>query len=59
MAKKTYTKSYNLHKDCLHCREVKNEFLTITGKPILGECDFNESRFLLNELTECKRYKKY
>lgn len=58
MARKLYTKVTNLHKDCERCVEVKTEFLSITGVPILGECEYMESRFLLNEKTECKYHRQ-
>lgn len=57
MARKLYTKVTNLHKDCVNCIEVEKEFLSIRGYPILGECEHSETRFLLNEKTECKYYK--
>lgn len=58
MAKRLYTKATNVHKECSNCREIDYEFLSLKGLPILGECEYKEERFLLNEAIECKNYKK-
>ena len=44
------------HKQCKHCVEVDYEFISCSGKPIMGECIYSETRFLLNEKTDCKEY---
>ena len=45
------------HKHCIHCSEVKDEFLSNDGMPILGECLYRQYRFLLTELVKCKDFK--
>lgn len=51
MAKKESIKGKYIHNDCEYCEEVVNEFLSITGLPILGECKHCEVKFLLRENT--------
>ena len=59
MAKKQSTSKdeLNLHKNCIHCCFIKDQFLSNTGKPIMGRCAFSKYMFLLNEVTECEDYK--
>jgi hypothetical protein len=57
MAKKVIQKILHTHKGCGHCREIDYEFLSHNGKPIMGECVYNKTRFLLNEKTDCNFYK--
>lgn len=57
MAKKAFIKPLHKHVDCAECKAVLNEFLSISGKPILGECSYSNVRFLLNEETACKYYR--
>lgn len=57
MAKKVSIKTKNIHKDCVMCKEEEKEFLSINGEPILGSCEYNETRFLLREKTDCKNFK--
>ena len=54
--KKAEIKANHIHKDCTLCKPVTHEFLNYTGQPIMGECEFMEHRFLLNEKTDCKHY---
>ena len=59
MAKKIeIKKTTTIHRDCLFCTKVEDEFLNYEGKPIMGYCIFLKNRFLLNEKTDCKKYKK-
>ena len=58
MAKKAYIKKDNIHQQCVFCKEVTNEYLSIQGFPIMGECEYLEYRFLLREFTDCDKYKK-
>lgn len=46
-----------LHKNCIHCCFVKDQFLSNTGKPIMGRCAFSGYMFLLNEKTDCEDLK--
>lgn len=46
------------HKHCIHCSEVKDEFLSNNGMPILGECLYRQFRFLLNEEVFCDYFRK-
>lgn len=57
MAKKQFTKGTNMHNDCKWCKEVRTEFLSLNGLPIMGECEYSEHRFLLKEITNCKKFK--
>lgn len=58
MALKKSIKNFkNTHRECVHCRVIDNEFLSNEGMPILGECEFFKFRFLLNELTDCEKWK--
>lgn len=58
MAKKKSTEVIRqAHSRCIHCSAVKDEFLSNSGTPILGECLFSKYRFLLHELTDCKNFK--
>ena len=57
MAKKLPIKSDVTHRQCKHCCVVDYEFLSIKGEPIMGECIYSQSRFLLNEKTDCKEFK--
>ena len=56
MAKKVFKPS-NTHRQCKHCCVVEDEFLSIKGEPIMGECIYSRSRFLLNETIECEEFK--
>lgn len=58
MAKKVSTSGKYIHKDCKNCKEVLHEFLSIKGYPIMGECEFCETRFLLREGTDCEYFKR-
>ena len=49
-------KQKHKHKCCIHCSEVRDEFLSNEGKPILGECLYRQHRFLLNEEVNCDYY---
>ena len=48
----------NTHRTCRHCKVVEKEFLSVKGEPILGECEYAETRFILNEKTDCKKYER-
>lgn len=59
MAKKVLNLIKHIHRDCEHCHIVDYEFISISGKPIMGECIYNPHRFMLNEsCEECKMYKQ-
>lgn len=60
MAKKKYIeeKQKHKHKCCIHCSEVRDEFLSNDGRPILGECLYRQHRFLLNEEVFCDYFRK-
>ena len=57
MAKKVIQKILHTHRGCEHCREIDYEFLSLNGKPIMGECVYSKTRFLLNEKTDCNFFK--
>lgn len=48
--------SETTHRQCKHCKQVGYEYLNYKGDPIMGECIYCKTRFLLNEKTECKYY---
>ena len=58
MGKKSTVAITNTHRTCRHCKVVENEFLSVKGEPILGECKYAETRFILNEKTDCKNHER-
>lgn len=57
--KKQQFKHKAIHRDCEHCRLVNYEFLSLSGQPIMGECIYSKTRFLLNdEIGDCNQYKQ-
>lgn len=56
MAKKAEVKKITYtHKQCGFCEVIDYEFLNYKNEPIMGQCIWQNERFLLNEVTNCKK----